>query len=299
MAYEENRNGGTLFPEGEDVFSGAELLRSLPRVRRARDFRLYTEDGRRLTDLWQYGGRAALGHTPAGVLRELKNVASRGLFVPFPGCYEGRLVKVLSRVFPGRAVRLYPDEASLRRALALAGYDPAAPLPDPAFAAASRPVPSPSGKPSPLLWRPFLEAGPDAEAPLLVPVLPLPLAGAPLVLVLDRTLEAAFPPSGQDPVSPAVLAAAARSVWDLIAALPERGAFKFSRIRKALGQSQWRRRGVYLTRTADAGGESWAALFRRFLEKDFLLPPSPHCPLILPGELSPGEEAALAKCLSE
>jgi hypothetical protein len=303
---EENRNGGILFPEGEELSSGGDLLRFLPRVRRARGFRLYTEDGRRLTDLWQYDGRAVLGHTPSRVLGELKNAASRGLFAPFPGCYEDRLVKALSRIFPGRAVRFYASDASLRGALARAGYDGAVPFPDPAFPPPrSASAPPLSGKPFPVLWRPFLEAGPggdsgpDAEAPLMVPALPLPLAGVPRVLILDKTLEAAFPVSGQDLVSPVVLAAAARSVWDLAAALQERDVRRFPRIRKALGKSPWRRRGVYLTRTIDAGEEEYAALFRRFLEKGFLLPPSPRSPLILPGEMSPGEEAALAGCLSE
>jgi hypothetical protein len=309
---DENGCGDTLSLV-EGCSSGA--LRSLPPVRRARDFRLYTEDGRRLTDLWQYGGRAVLGHTPPNVLRELKNAASRGLFAPFPGCYSGRLIKALSHVFPGMIVRLYADDASLRRALARAGYDEAAPFPDPAFPA-SVPAPSLPGKPSPVLWRPFLELPikpetgrqqspfppdeiPMAGATALVPVLPLPWAGVPRVLVLSKSAEAAFPESGQDLISPVVLAAAARSVWDLLAALPERGVRKFPRIRKALAQSPWQRRGIYLTRTGSTGEEDYAAVFRRFLEKGFLLPPSPRHPLILPGELSAGEEAALAECLSD
>jgi hypothetical protein len=287
---------------------GAALLRSLPAVRRARGFRLYTEDGRRLTDLWQAGGRAVLGHTPPGVLRELKNVASRGLFAPFPGWYEGRLAKALSRLFPGMAVRLYSGEASLRRALDRAGYGDDAPFPDPAF-------PSSRSASAPVLWRPFLDdmpaaapapgaeenAGPqpDAAARIMVPVLPLPWAGVPCALVLDKTREATFPASGQDLISPVVLAAAARSVWDLIAALPEWGSRRFPRIRKALAQGPWRRRGIYLTLSCTVGEEAYAALFRRFLEAGFLPPPSPRYPLILPGELSPGEEAALAAMLSQ
>jgi hypothetical protein len=297
------------------------LLRSLPVIRRARDFRLYTGDGRRLTDLWQYGGHAILGHTPPAVLRELKNAASRSLFAPFPGCYEGRLIKALSRLFPGRLVRLYADEASLRLALVRAGYDASAPFRDPAFPASGAVLLPPA------LWRPFLEdplppspaAGPQPgeqmtgnrqaragqeaagnegqTAEILVPLLPLPWTGVPRPLIIDRSLEAAFPPSGQDLLSPVVLAAAARSVHDLIAVLPEQRGRKFPRVWKALAQSPWRRRGVYLTPDPIPGEEAYAALFRCFLEKGFLLPPSPHCPLILPGELSPGEEAALANLI--
>ncbi|MDR2784383.1 MAG: hypothetical protein LBB83_00550, partial [Treponema sp.] len=68
-------------------------LRLIPAIRRARGFRLYTADGRRIVDLWQYGGRAVLGHTPPAVLREMKNTAERGLFVPFPGPQERRFLK--------------------------------------------------------------------------------------------------------------------------------------------------------------------------------------------------------------
>jgi glutamate-1-semialdehyde aminotransferase len=69
----------------------ADLSRLIPPINRARDYRLYTQDGRRLVDLWQYGGRAVLGHNPPGVLRELKNSAERGLFVPLPHPRDKRL----------------------------------------------------------------------------------------------------------------------------------------------------------------------------------------------------------------
>jgi hypothetical protein len=299
------------------------LLRSLPVIRRARDFRLYTEDGRRLTDLWQYGGHAILGHTPPAVLRELKNAASRGLFAPFPGCYEGRLIKALSRLFPGRLVRLYAGEASLRLALVRAGYDASAPFRDPAFPASGT-VSPPPGKTPPTLWRPFLEdplptkpaAGPQSveqitgnrqvragqeaagnkgqTAEILVPLLPLPWAGVPQPLIIDRSLEVAFPPSGQDLLSPLVLAAAARSVHDLIATLPEQRGRKFPGIWKALAQSPWRRRGVYLFPEETPEPDAWEGVFRRFLDHGFLIPPDPREPLILPGVLSPGEAAKLA-----
>jgi hypothetical protein len=42
---------------------------------------------------------------------------------------------------------------------------------------------------------------------------------------------------------------------------------------------------------------NYPALFRRFLDNGFLLPPSPSQPAILPGELSPGEAAKLTGLL--
>ncbi|MDR1302806.1 MAG: hypothetical protein LBK43_10120, partial [Treponema sp.] len=142
-------------------------LRQVPQVLRAREFHLYTQGGRRLVDLWQYGGAAVLGHTPSALLREVKNSAERGLLTPFPHPLENRFIKALSRLFPGNPCRVYADEAALRRALAAGGFAEAAeaPFPDPAVWSSPSEVLS--------LWRPFLPKLEKKEDPLLlVPVLP-------------------------------------------------------------------------------------------------------------------------------
>jgi hypothetical protein len=97
-------------------------------------------------------------------------------------------------------------------------------------------------------------------------------------------------------VSPAILAAAARAIDDLLAA-PQRGSPRFPKITRALAQSPWRRRGIYLTPAALPSPAAAAARSRDFLDRGFLLPPDPRLPLILPASLSPGEEAALAALL--
>ncbi|MDR2434588.1 MAG: hypothetical protein LBD47_08465 [Treponema sp.] len=274
--------------EDRDNLTGEfDLLRLVPEVLRARDFRLYTKGGRRLVDLWQNGGAAVLGHTPHLLLRELKNTASRGLFAPFPHFLEGRFIRALSRLFPGRAFRFYasaPAAAGDLLKKGAAGF-----------------------------WRPFLNplaplAAADAPE-VLIPVLPgiqgwrgcLPQGLC--VLAIDSTCENALP-SG-DFLSPVLLAAAVRGIYDLIAAAPERAGSVLPRITKALNNSDspWQRRGIYLSLKADCGlraetaPQVWAALFRRFLEAGFLLPPIPDHPLILPGVLPPGEEAKLAEVL--
>lgn len=271
----------------------------LPVVLRARNFRLYTQGGGRLVDLWQSGGRSILGHTPAGVSRELKNYSSRGLFSPLPHPQERRLVKALSRLIPGRAFRLYADWSSLSGALERAGFPlPAGPLaaglPDPAFSPPQAPPPA-----GPALWRPFLEPGALDRASILVPVLPWPLS--PWVLALETALEDRFAPSTG--VSPVLLAAATRAVYDLIAAGPLGGRPVYPRINHALygsGPVPWRRRGPYLVHASFTGARdsrSWQTIFRNFLNQGFLIPPDPVEPLILPGILSPGEEAKLAALL--
>jgi hypothetical protein len=264
------------------------LLRLVPTVLRARDFRLYTKSGR-LVDLWQNGGAAVLGHTPPSLLRELKNTASRGLYAPFPHFMEGRYIKALSRVFPGRYFHFY-----------------AAPPPELyALAAEGRAA----------LWRPFLDsaaplAATENSPPVLIPIVPgiqgwrggLPYGLC--VLAVDPAFEktASLPPG--DFLSPILLAYAARGIYDLIAAAPQRANPAYPRVRQALKNNQsntiqWQRQGVYLTLRENPSPDNWAALFRRFLDKGFLLPPIATQPLILPGILSPGEEAQLAGLLAD
>jgi hypothetical protein len=274
------------------------LLRLVPTVLRARDFRLYTQGGKRLVDLWQNGGVAVLGHTPPAVLREIKNTASRGLYAPFPHFLEGRYFKALSHIFPGRNFRLYASPPPELYAL---------------FANGS------SLKDTAAFWRPFLDpAAPLSVAenapPILIPIVPgiqgwythgqstgehLPLGLC--VLAVDPNFENAdsLPPC--DFLSPVLLAAAARGFYDLIAAVPER-AKPYPRIVKVLknkqGSSFWKQQGIYLFPRQVPSQEEWAALFRHFLEAGFLLPPVSSQPVILPGILSPGEEAKLAELLS-
>jgi hypothetical protein len=259
----------------DDDFS---LLRTIPAVLRARGYRLYTKSGR-LVDLWQNGGSAVLGHTPPSFLKEIKNTASRGLYAPFPHFTEGRFTKALSCLFPERSFRFYA-------------------CPPPGLEELFK-------NNTAALWRPFLEPKSpfiiaDNAPPILIPVLPgiqswrgeLPLG----LCVLAAAHGADFPLPAGDILSPVLLAAAARGIYDLIAA-SGRANPSFPRIEKVLKKSQWRRRGIYLSLPETPTPETWAALFRRFLEAGFLVPPVPYQPLILPGVLSPGEEAKLAEVL--
>ena len=247
-----------------------DFLRLLPRVLRARDFHLYLEGGKRLVDLWLQGGRAILGHKPPMVLRELKNAAERGLFTPFPHPAEGRFLKALGEFFPGRAFRLYLDPSSLRRALEAAGFTDSVPL-----------------------WRPFLE--PADYSPVLLPILPWQLG--PEVLVLDKSLSASFPAG--ELIPPVLLAPATRAMYNLAAALKAsgQGSPRYGNIEKALKDSPWHRRGIYLSLKADMDRERYKTLFLNFLEGGFLIPPSAREPAILPMSMSKGEEAKLMQML--
>lgn len=272
---------------------GRDLLALVPRISRARGFRLYTEGGRRLVDLWQYGGAAALGHTAPGVLLAFKDSASRGLFAPLPHAAAARLEKTILRLVPGyTVVRLYADTASADAALASAGLAPlrCSDLPDPTL------VDLPPGV-SAALWRPWApESAP--LPPVISPMIPLPWSGRPVAFLLDPAFADRFPPS--DVLSPVVLTAACRAVDDLIAALPLRAQLRFRHTETALSGSgtAWRRRGPYLRLAQLPSADEYASLFHLFLEAGFLLPPDPASPAILPLELSPGEDARLAALLS-
>jgi hypothetical protein len=263
--------------------SAAELLRQVS-VLRARDFYLYLEGGRRIIDLWQIGGKAVLGHKPPQLIKELKNSAERGLFAPFPHHSEYRFFKALAKIFPlsdnGQAYnfRLYNSENSLEKALRTAGFS--------------------GTEAEPPLWRPFME---NKSTPLFIPV--LPWAFSPIVLVLETALDKRFAPG--DLLPPVILATGARAIYGLIAAGENGGRPKYDKINKALAKGNaWQRRGIYLYReSTDQEGDSiahndWPDLWKHFLEQGFLLPPSPKEPLILPGIISPGEEAKLASLLS-
>jgi hypothetical protein len=131
------------------------------------------------------------------------------------------------------------------------------------------------------------------DIPILIPVLPLPWMRIP-VLVLQTSINRRFPPS--DMLSPVTLNAAARSIHDLIASVPDR-VWLFPNINRALRGSPWRRRGIYFSHEALSDGEMWRKLFLHFLDRGFLLPPDRKTPAILPALLSPGEEASLAALL--
>ncbi|GMO29744.1 MAG: hypothetical protein LBG79_07670 [Spirochaetaceae bacterium] len=231
----------------------------VPNVTRARAWRLYTERGR-LVDLAQAGGAALLGHKNRGYLQALKNAAGRGLFAPLPSHYEARFKKALSRLFPERVFGIY------------------------------RLPPKFNGNFE--LWRPF--SGRLEEAALgsevFSPVIPSALS--PFVLAAVKHAADRLPPS--EIISPFVLACAANTLWAIIMH-PERGTLCFPQIENALRENAvWTRHGIYLFYN---GSEDWKNVFLRFLESGFLLPASSDEPVILPGELSPGEEKNLARLL--
>ncbi|MDR0556251.1 MAG: hypothetical protein LBG43_00035 [Treponema sp.] len=283
----------------------------LPHITRARGFRLYGANGKRYVDLWQAGGAAILGHNPPGVLRELKNTAERGLFAPLPNHLEARFFKALAKLLPGYSFYLYADEHSLCRALSGGSFNESRPI-RPIFDPALDDGHIEDREKNVSLWRPFLPAEDAPSCPLLMPVLPWHLAPKTLA-VKDETflsehasIEAMRPPAS-DAISPVILAAATRAVYDLLAEIEAQAAQAaqagarmaplaphFPILAKALKSSEWRQKGMYIHYGGRLDDDGYSALFQRFLEAGFLLPPTSSQPAILPRVLSVGEEAKLA-----
>ena len=87
-----------------------------PAVKRARDFKLYTYDGRVLLDLYRENGRAFSGHKSGKLVLTLKNAAEQGVFCSYPSVYGGRLQKALRTLFPAFPYSaVFSGESAARR----------------------------------------------------------------------------------------------------------------------------------------------------------------------------------------
>ncbi len=257
-----------------------DLWSRLPRVRRARGYRLYDEAGTPYLDLWQAGGHALLGHRAFRLTTVLKDTISRGNLFDLPSVHGPRLEKALHRRFPGFAhVRI---EAGLERALVAVSRHLGSEV-----RVESVCDPVRAGRPAGAvcLWRPFappgMQADAAAEVRVLIPLLPFCMAGAPVALLFRE------PPTGElplaRPLSPVVLAGALRGLHDLGRYRPAPW-FQEDLLRDSPG---WVQRGIYFL--PGFPPERYEAVFEGFLRERVLLPPQFGMPGILPAEASPGE----------
>ena len=273
----------------------AARLRRIPKIRRARGYRLSTLDGRRLLDMWQDGGRAILGHRGADVTTALKRTLDRGVSEAFPSVQEHRLEQALHRLLGEAApfsLTVYAtreralDEVSRSLGLApgrLVVVDPARG----GDAAPAREAPHAS------LWRPFVPGDPwelvagssgtpaGARASVLLPVLPCGgLVDAQVVLAAGAErigLESDLLPE-------AVLVALTAAAGALVSAPAP----------PVVALSGFAARGPYCVPAAP----DYDALFDRFLAAGIVLSPDPAVPSIVPGELSDGERRQVERTAS-
>jgi len=275
-----------------------ERFPELPPIKRARECRLYDIHGRRYLDMHLLGGRALLGHRPAGVFKEMKNILSRGVLGEYPSYYLGRLKKAMSRLIPKtEEVRVF---SSLERALEAVGaylqgslspsdrpaLMPREPVPHTGFGS-SKEMPWETA-----YWRPFLPEERENElmkGKALFPIIPFPLIGGPSVVCFLSPNEET-PPS--DTVSPVLLGGLIRSVYSLLSWDFSYDEPYWARFETPL----WTRVGPYLI--IQEKEDSYLKLYRHFLEAGVLLPPRPPGPAVIPAYASEGE-IALIRTLGE
>ncbi len=267
-----------------------------PAVRRARDFHLYTEDGRRLLDLYLDDGAALLGHRPGGLARELKNVLGRGLTGNLPSGYGARLARALHRVLSGHAwFGIAPTAAAAWRLLReqFADAPPSlADVPDPLYDHDWRFAPV-------AWWRPLCgEQPPDGAwleggAEALLHRLPFRLGAGPVTVSTRASGAEAVAPHAVGSVSPLLLSGAVAALRHLERRAPERLAVA-ARWPRELGA--WRRSGIYLL--ANYPRRQHAGVHAAFLAAGVLLNPRYPGPNILPGSASPGEWRLLKRLVA-
>ncbi len=262
-----------------------------PKIVRTRGYKLHDLHGKQYIDLWLADGDALLGHTIPHYTRAIKSTLSRGLFAPYPSIYQGRVEKLLLELFPDFPYVVYlPKEISLvdaiQRVATEQSLNPT--ITDMAFQ-------TPPYKDI-LLWRPFANkeqsgAGSiDSEyfgaVQLIIPKLPVVSDVFPK-LILARSPISSITSSMQSPFvydGMVKVLAHLRSALQSVYRMP-------TPLESAIDRLGWQRIGPYVhTPFSQVVYESFV---KSGLERGFFLPPNQETPLILPRELSSGEQAKL------
>lgn len=301
----------------------AELYKRYGTVRRAYDYHLYTAKGVRLLDLWQEGGSAILGWRAGKAKLALKSALDRGITGSFPTEIDDELSGAVREVLPDYPnVRWYASRDRARLACAEAlGLWSDIPLIESPILHPEASVDIGPGGDSPLsaakkihgipVWRPwldeafytmgdrvdsaFLHAVNDTNDAMIL-VSPFPFAGGCTLAVFSDRVTAdparagAIPPS--DSISPALLAALARSWSDLAAALCTRAEADWAKYDRFISPL-WDRRGPYLV--PKTRPSRYAEFFSSCLERGVLISPDYHTPSIVPMVADAGEFRALER----
>ncbi len=88
-------------------FLASEIFCRYGNIKRARGPFLYTEKGKRLTDLYQENGRAILGWGGTSAWTMLKNALDRGATGSFITCFSPRLEKAVNELFLGKPRKIF------------------------------------------------------------------------------------------------------------------------------------------------------------------------------------------------
>jgi len=262
----------------------------VPQIRRARGYRLYASNERRLLDCYQEGGRALLGHRPGKLIHDTKNVLERGMLSAFPSAEQERarraVLHLLAPVTGASGLESFdawflpvgsPYLAKLRTECTIRDLAfPDAPPTDRTNEPENSAVP---------LWRPWLPADSlnDAAAALashgrMLVRIPLPsLFLIEVVLAGPDGLPSLRIPPIPEPVFKAVSVVC--------------GVLQRQSQPQTPGVPGFRACGPYLWMNdhASLDHDEYARRFSEFLDNDILISPDPAVPSIMPAEYSDGE----------
>lgn len=252
-------------------------------VRRARGYRLYLYNNQRLLDLYREEGAAIQGHRAGNAINTMKNLLSRGLLPDYPSIEGARLKKAMEKLYPDfdhwvilpnwDYAQLFLQTQGLFYELLL-----------------------------PLCYR-------EDQSPNRVRLVKVPLPGGATPALLALPKGEALPswyPKEDFPVSPYLLAAAKRAVYDWIAFLPQaeatdfswwdKGVFEGGKLKGLQGRAHdFVRHGCWIYYMGKM--EEYSLLFEECLAGGILLNPNSHIPSLLPFETTPGEQALIKKLL--
>ena len=237
-------------------------------VRRARFCYLYTQSGKRLTDMYLEAGRAILGWRGLSSALAFKNVFARGVTGTFCSEEARRLKQAVKKLFGGAAtVRWYADEKAA------------------AFLELARQKEQGGDF---CLWKPWALCETRHRGFLFLP--PFPLAHNTVIFAARE--DACAPPKmpASDIVPPCVLAGMTRSVYDLIAEIPRRPEKTWAAHDSAL-LAFWERRGAYLFPKIPR--DSYGAFAAVCLQAGLVISPDYDIPSIVPWSADRGDVSAL------
>ena len=207
-----------------------------------------------------------MGHRKGSALLQLKNVASKGLFSSYPSIYTHRLKKSLKALYP--QFSHFTIISSIFKAESLMNNDS-------------------------LNFKTLYPLSKFDMNSSNCSLLVLPLAGSGTPAVIASTTQLNF---ADDLVSPFLLSACVRAVYDLIAFKQDVKSTNFSWFK-----SDNFERKSNIIRWKKIGSEEellYQTKFREFLNKGVLISPDRERPSFLPFELSDGEKALLVKLFS-
>jgi len=265
---------------------------ALPMIRRARDYKVFSNDGRTYLDLHRMDGRFLFGYSVPGSTRLLKNRIEQHVYGAYPHVSHLQYQRTLEAMLPAYCAFVLPDLVSCQAILNLL------------------PAPMTDSEPVVSVWRPF--------TPVKGSVVFLDVPGGsvcgPFTMLYDRQLIASLPEGGQEFCAANAACQTLVKAGDIdvfkrmLPLLEAMQAFPDTPVSfqtgithsftDALGNwnepgwsklklGGWRRQGPYLYHSFDE--PAYAQIFRLALQKGVILSPACNSPSILPGLQSRGE----------